>query len=197
MFETCCNLSATNIASSCRDKNRLCKRALRWLEQASAHKTRSSHPNPFTGIPPFCFRFHDFLQIFFIEPCKEKKADRKQITQVKLLYKTNGNMTSRQQVFCTYHRCFHCFISNLQLVGTRCIKRTVDLKLVHLATDNILSQQKIVKVEWDTCRNLKDYDVETVNNQRLDVKTCILARSLFKIMVDYVQLEYSCRPWSQ
>ena len=29
MFETCCNLSATKIASSCRDKNRLCKRAFR------------------------------------------------------------------------------------------------------------------------------------------------------------------------
>ena len=29
MFETCCNLSATKIASSCPDKNRLCKRALR------------------------------------------------------------------------------------------------------------------------------------------------------------------------
>ena len=28
MFETCCNFSATKIASSCRDKNRLCKRAL-------------------------------------------------------------------------------------------------------------------------------------------------------------------------
>ena len=32
MFETCCNLSATKIASSCGDKNRLCKRAFRsWL----------------------------------------------------------------------------------------------------------------------------------------------------------------------
>ena len=29
MFETCCNLRATKIASSCRYKNRLCKRALR------------------------------------------------------------------------------------------------------------------------------------------------------------------------
>ena len=29
MFETCCNLSATKIASSCRDEHRLCKRALR------------------------------------------------------------------------------------------------------------------------------------------------------------------------
>ena len=29
MFETCCNFSATKIASSCRDKNRLCKRALK------------------------------------------------------------------------------------------------------------------------------------------------------------------------
>ena len=29
MFETCCNFSATKTASSCRDKNRLCKRALR------------------------------------------------------------------------------------------------------------------------------------------------------------------------
>ena len=28
MFETCCNLSATNIALSSRNKNRLCKRAL-------------------------------------------------------------------------------------------------------------------------------------------------------------------------
>ena len=28
MFKTCCNNSATKIASSCRDKNRLCKRAL-------------------------------------------------------------------------------------------------------------------------------------------------------------------------
>ena len=28
MFETFCNFSATKIASSCRDKNRLCKRAL-------------------------------------------------------------------------------------------------------------------------------------------------------------------------
>ena len=27
MFETCCNFSVTKIASSCRDKNRLCKRA--------------------------------------------------------------------------------------------------------------------------------------------------------------------------
>lgn len=32
MFETCCNFSATKIASSCRDKNRLCRRAFthRW-----------------------------------------------------------------------------------------------------------------------------------------------------------------------
>ena len=29
MFETCCNFSARKIASSCRDKNRLCKRASR------------------------------------------------------------------------------------------------------------------------------------------------------------------------
>ena len=29
MFETCCNFSATKVASSCRDKNRLCKRAFR------------------------------------------------------------------------------------------------------------------------------------------------------------------------
>ena len=29
MFETCCNFSATKIASSCHDKNRLCKRPLR------------------------------------------------------------------------------------------------------------------------------------------------------------------------
>ena len=29
MFETCCNFSATKIASSCCDKNRLCKRALK------------------------------------------------------------------------------------------------------------------------------------------------------------------------
>ena len=28
MFETRCNFAATKIASSCRDKNRLCKRAL-------------------------------------------------------------------------------------------------------------------------------------------------------------------------
>ena len=28
MFGTCCNLSATKIASSCRNKNRLCKQAL-------------------------------------------------------------------------------------------------------------------------------------------------------------------------
>ena len=33
MFETCCNFSATKIASSCRDKNRLCKRALRSRTQ--------------------------------------------------------------------------------------------------------------------------------------------------------------------
>ena len=31
MFETCCNFSATKIASSCCDKNRLCKRALSKL----------------------------------------------------------------------------------------------------------------------------------------------------------------------
>ena len=29
MFETWCNFAATKIASSCRDKNRMCKRALR------------------------------------------------------------------------------------------------------------------------------------------------------------------------
>ena len=29
MFETWCNFSATKIGSSCRDKNRLCKRALK------------------------------------------------------------------------------------------------------------------------------------------------------------------------
>ena len=29
MFETCCNLGATKIALSCRDKNRLCKRAFK------------------------------------------------------------------------------------------------------------------------------------------------------------------------
>ena len=31
MFETCCNFSATKIASSCCDKNRLCKRAFTLL----------------------------------------------------------------------------------------------------------------------------------------------------------------------
>ena len=31
MFETCCNFSATKIASICRDKNHLCKRAFRKL----------------------------------------------------------------------------------------------------------------------------------------------------------------------
>ena len=31
MFETWCNFSTTKVASSCRDKNRLCKRALRLL----------------------------------------------------------------------------------------------------------------------------------------------------------------------
>ena len=46
-------------------------------------------------------------------------------------------------------------------------KWTVDLKLVHLATDDILCQQKIVKVEWDTCKNLKGYDMGTANNQKL------------------------------
>ena len=41
MFETCCNFNATKIASSCRDKNRLCKRAfsvLILLKTAKLHK---------------------------------------------------------------------------------------------------------------------------------------------------------------
>ena len=32
MFETCCNFSVTKIAWSCRDKNRLCKRAFRSFD---------------------------------------------------------------------------------------------------------------------------------------------------------------------
>ena len=35
MFETCCNLSATKIASSCCDKNRLCKRAFKTTSAAA------------------------------------------------------------------------------------------------------------------------------------------------------------------
>ena len=35
MFETCCNFSATKIASSCCDKNRLCKRAFMLLSNVA------------------------------------------------------------------------------------------------------------------------------------------------------------------
>lgn len=143
-----------------------CK-GLRCLEQASMYKTKSSRPNRFTGIPAFLPSRSRFSTVSSSNPTKEEQADCKQITLVRLLCKTDGNTTWRQRVFCTYHRSFNCFISNLQLVRTRCIKRTVDLKLVHLATDDILNQEKIVKVEWDTCKNLKGYDMGTANNQKM------------------------------
>ena len=41
MFETCCNFSATKIASSCRDKNRLCKRAFRLSGSYSSEPSLS------------------------------------------------------------------------------------------------------------------------------------------------------------
>ena len=133
--------------------------------QRAQDKTFSSQP--FHGHTAFLPSHSRFSAISSSNPKKEEKADCKQITLVRPLYKTNGNMTSGQRVFCTYHRSLNCFISNFQLVRTRCIKRTVDLKLVHLATDDILCQQKIVKVERDTCRNLKGYGRGAAKNQKM------------------------------
>lgn len=59
------------------------------------------------------------------------------------------SLQRQEKVSFTYHRSFNCFISNFQLVRTRSIKRPVNLKLVHLATNNILSQQKKNSESWE------------------------------------------------
>ena len=45
VFETCCNFSATKIASSCRDKNRLCKRAFRKVNNRPFSKMAAENSN--------------------------------------------------------------------------------------------------------------------------------------------------------
>ena len=59
MFETCCNFSATKIASSCRDKNRLCKRTfkstlIKGLKNSTvnnrlSNQSRDSEPSRLAG----------------------------------------------------------------------------------------------------------------------------------------------------